>query len=217
MTNGVREVVCRLLAGLAATALVTLVPLGASAAELRIGLAADVTSVDPHAINISPNNTIARHVFESLAHVDEDARLTPGVAESWRTVDAFTWEFKLRRGVKFHDGSDLTAEDVVFSIDRARKLPNGQFSTFANRHLKAGDAIEVMEPRGRFTLPQSDGAPRTILAIAAGSGITPVISLLKTVLEREPLTHAVLLFGNRGPAGAWLLATRPRRGRPGGA
>jgi len=103
------------------------------AAELRIGLAADVTSTDPHFLNIAPNVNICWHVFDALTHVDRDARLIPGLAESWRALDGTTWEFRLRRGVKFHDGSPMTAEDVVFSIDRARDLPNGQFATFVRR------------------------------------------------------------------------------------
>jgi len=102
-------------------------------AELRIGLAADVTSMDPHFLNIAPNINIAWHVFDALTHVDEDARLIPGLAVSWRAVDATTWEFTLRRGVRFHDGAELTAEDVVFSIERTFQVPNGQFRTFTQR------------------------------------------------------------------------------------
>jgi peptide/nickel transport system substrate-binding protein len=103
------------------------------AADLRIGLAADVTSVDPHFANVAPNNNIGWHVFDALTHVDEDTRLVPGLATSWRAVDGLTWEFRLRRGVKFHDGSDFTAADVVFSLERAAKLPNGQFGAFVSR------------------------------------------------------------------------------------
>ncbi|HYT47885.1 MAG TPA: ABC transporter substrate-binding protein, partial [Burkholderiales bacterium] len=55
-------------------------------AELRIGLAADVTSMDPHFLNIAPNINIAWHVFDALTHVDEDARLIPGLAVSWRAI-----------------------------------------------------------------------------------------------------------------------------------
>ena len=104
----------------------------AGAADLRIGMSADVTSIDPHFVNITPNNNVAWHLFEALTHVDADARLVPGLAESWRAVDATTWEFKLRRGVKFHDGSELTAEDVAFSIDRPATLAAspGPFTTF---------------------------------------------------------------------------------------
>jgi peptide/nickel transport system substrate-binding protein len=95
-----------------------------SAAELRIGMSADITSIDPHFVNITPNNNVAWHVFEALTHVDENARIVPGLAESWRALDGTTWEFKLRKGVRFHDGSALTAEDVAFSIDRAGKMPS---------------------------------------------------------------------------------------------
>jgi len=112
------------------------------AADLRIALATDVTSVDPHFANIAPNNNIGWHVFDALTHVDEDARLMPGLALSWRAVDGTTWEFKLRRGVKFHDGSDFTAEDVVFSIERAAKLPNGQFAGFVQRIV----AKQIVDP-----------------------------------------------------------------------
>jgi peptide/nickel transport system substrate-binding protein len=123
-----------------ARTLTTLVPLAAlalfshasPAADLRIGLAADVTSIDPHQVNIAPNNAVAWHLFDALTHVDADTRLVPGLATSWRAVDATTWEFKLRRGVKFHDGSDFSAEDVAFSIDRAAQLgaKGGQFAQF---------------------------------------------------------------------------------------
>jgi peptide/nickel transport system substrate-binding protein len=109
---------------------------GAGAAELRIGLAADVTSMDPHFLNLQPNLNISWHVFDALTHVDEDARLIPGLAVSWRAIDPLTWEFRLRRGVKFHDGSELTADDVVFSIERTLKVPNGQFRTFTRRIVR---------------------------------------------------------------------------------
>src|SRR5512139_537385 len=105
----------------------------ARSADLRIGVAADVTSMDPHFLNLQPNVNISWHVFDALTHVNEDARLIPGLAESWRAVDPLTWEFRLRRGVKFHDGTDLTAEDVVFSIERVFQVPNGQFRPFTQR------------------------------------------------------------------------------------
>jgi peptide/nickel transport system substrate-binding protein len=105
----------------------------AHTAELRIGVAADVTSMDPHFLNILPNINIGWQVFDALTHVDENARLVPGLAVSWRAVDRTTWEFKLRRGVRFHDGTELTAGDVVFSIERTLSVPGGQFGTFTQR------------------------------------------------------------------------------------
>ena len=78
-----------------------------------------------------------------------------------------------------------------------RKLPGGVFSTFVHDQLRVGDVVEVMEPAGHFTLALDPHARHTYVAIAAGSGITPVISLLGTVLERERDSQATLLYGNR--------------------
>lgn len=89
----------------------------AFAADLRIGLSADVTTFDPHFVAAQPNLTAQKHVFDSLVRVDERGRPIPGLA-SWRTPDPVTWEFTLRKGVKFHDGSELTTEDVAFSLER---------------------------------------------------------------------------------------------------
>jgi len=124
----------------------------AHAAELRIGLAADVTSMDPHFLNLQPNVNIGWHVFDALTHVDENARLIPGLAVSWRALDPTTWEFKLRRGVRFHDGAELTAEDVAFSIERTLQVPNGQFRIFTRR-------IVGKEIRDPYTLRLKTATP----------------------------------------------------------
>lgn len=102
----------------------------AQAADLRIGLSADVTTVDPHHLPSQPNLTTSYHMFDALTHVDDKARIIPGLAVSWRTLDPVTWEFKLRPGVKFHDGSELTAEDVVFSLDRPPTVKGGGFGSY---------------------------------------------------------------------------------------
>ena len=116
----------------------------ALAQELKIAVAADVTSMDPHFFNLFPNNNIAEHIFDKLVQMDPDSRMIPGIATSWKTIDDRTWEFKLRKGVKFTDGSDLTAEDVVFSIDRVPLVPNspGPFSAYT----KAIVAKEIVDP-----------------------------------------------------------------------
>ena len=106
-------------------------------------MSADVTSIDPHFVNITPNNNVAWHIFEALTHVDENARLIPGLAESWRPVDQTTWEFTLRKGVRFHDGTELTAEDVAFSIERPASLTTspGPFTTFT-RPIVAKEIVD---------------------------------------------------------------------------
>lgn len=105
------------------------------AADLSIALGADVTSIDPHFHNLTPNNNVGNHIFETLVAKDARGRLTPALAESWRAVDDLTWEFRLRKGVKFHDGSDFTAADVAFSLDRVPTVPNSPspFTTYSKQ------------------------------------------------------------------------------------
>jgi peptide/nickel transport system substrate-binding protein len=94
------------------------------ATDLIIGIGADVTAIDPHYHNVTPNNNVAAHIFDYLVLRDERQKPIPGLAESWRTIDPLTWEFKLRKGVSFHDGSEFTAADVVASIERVPRVPN---------------------------------------------------------------------------------------------
>jgi ring-1,2-phenylacetyl-CoA epoxidase subunit PaaE len=77
-----------------------------------------------------------------------------------------------------------------------KKVPGGAFSTFANENLKPGDSIEVMPPQGRFT-PKPASAGRHVLGIAAGSGITPVLSIIRSILSREPASRVTLIYGNQ--------------------
>jgi len=107
----------------------------ATAADLSIAVGADVTSIDPHYHNLTPNNNIAEHIFETLITKDPKSLLKPALAVSWKAIDDLTWEFRLRKGVKFHDGSDFTAADVVFSIERTAQVPNSPspFTLYTNQ------------------------------------------------------------------------------------
>ncbi|MBP7065454.1 ABC transporter substrate-binding protein [Ferrovibrio sp.] len=100
----------------------------ALAQELKIGLSAEPSALDPHYHNLGPNHQIAAHLFDALLQQDENQKLAPGLAESWKPISETTWEFKLRKGVKFHDGSPFTAADVVFSLNRPPKVPNSPSS-----------------------------------------------------------------------------------------
>jgi peptide/nickel transport system substrate-binding protein len=93
--------------------------MSALADDLRVGLASEPTAMDPHFHNLSPNNSLLGHIFDRLIGQDERQRLIPALAVSWKPIDATTWEFKLRKNVKFHDGSPFTADDVVFTFQRA--------------------------------------------------------------------------------------------------
>ena len=78
-----------------------------------------------------------------------------------------------------------------------KKVSDGRFSAFANDHWKAGDVVEVMTPEGRFIAPTASAHKRRYVAFAAGSGITPILSLARTLLMREPASHFQLFYGNR--------------------
>ena len=78
-----------------------------------------------------------------------------------------------------------------------KKLPGGAFSTFATEELEAGDSLDVMSPVGEFTIDIDPDSKAKRVAIAAGSGITPTLSLISTSLEREPQASWTLIYGNR--------------------
>lgn len=80
-----------------------------------------------------------------------------------------------------------------------KEVPDGKFSKFANQELNVGDILEVSAPNGRFILEPDTSVSRTIVAFAAGSGITPIMGILKTVLFEEPQSDFVLVFGNKTP------------------
>ncbi len=115
----------------------------AVAQKLSIGVAAPVTSIDPHYHTLSPNQSMASHIFNRLVDMDPTAHPVPSLALSWKLVDDHTWEFKLRNA-KFHDGSDFTAEDVAFTLARVPRVLNspGSYSIYT----KAVTGVEIVDP-----------------------------------------------------------------------
>jgi ring-1,2-phenylacetyl-CoA epoxidase subunit PaaE len=105
------------------------------------------------------------------------------------------------------DGEDLRRSySICAGVDDAtlrvgvRRVAGGRFSNWVQRELKAGDTIEVMPPQGRFFVPVEPGSRRHYLGLAGGSGITPILSIMKTVLAREPGSRFTLIYGNRRQA-----------------
>ncbi|MFT8245823.1 ABC transporter substrate-binding protein [Roseomonas sp. BN140053] len=119
----------------------------AGAAELRIGLAAEPTSLDPHFHNFWTNVATGWHIFDGLVQQDAQQRLVPGLATGWRALDDRTWEFTLREGVRFSDGGAFTADDVAFTISRIPLVPNSP-SSFV---VYTGN-IEAVEVAGPHTI-----------------------------------------------------------------
>ena len=122
----------------------------AAAAELKIGLSSEPSSLDPQFSRTGNNQVIAQHMFDRLANTDRNNQLVPGLAASWKSLDPLTWEIKLRDGVKFHDGRPFTAEDVVFSMDRIKTISASPAPFTAN--IGAIAKMEIVDPLTvRFT------------------------------------------------------------------
>ena len=107
------------LLGAAATMAVAAVPAQAENV-LRWTSQGDALTLDPMGQNEGPTSTMARQIYNPLVERDAEMKLEPSLALSWEPKDGNIWEFKLRQGVKYHDGADFTAEDVVFSFARAQ-------------------------------------------------------------------------------------------------
>ena len=102
------------------------------------------------------------------------------------------------------DGQDLRRSySICAGLDDGelrvgvRKVQGGVFSNWINAHLQPGDMVQVMAPQGRFFVPIEPASARHHVGIAGGSGITPILSIMKTVLAREPLSRFTLIYGNR--------------------
>lgn len=107
------------------------------------------------------------------------------------------------------DGQDLRRSySICAGVDDdclrvgVRKVPGGAFSGWVWQGLHVGDTLEVMPPQGRFFVPLDATAERHYLGVAGGSGITPILSIMKTVLAREPKSRFTLIYSNRRPATA---------------
>lgn len=128
---------------------------------------------------------------------------------------AFAVPRELNEAYRFNPGQHLTLRTTVNGAEVRRsysicvspddgelrvavkKVDGGLFSTLANEAIRQGDEIDVMTPQGRFGVALDPQAARTYVAIVAGSGITPVMSILRTALTHEPKSRVVLIYGNR--------------------
>lgn len=148
------------LAGAFLAAALMAIALPVAAQELKIGLKSEPTSLDPQYQNIAVNNEIALHLFDALVAKDNKQQLVPALALSWRPVSDTVWEFKLRPGVTFQDGSAFTAEDVVFTYERVAKVPNSPSPfTALSRQITR---LEIVDP---LTLRISTASPSPLLPV----------------------------------------------------
>jgi peptide/nickel transport system substrate-binding protein len=112
----------------------------ARALDAVIAVRTETSAIDPHFALVGANQAVAQHIFDSLLDADENMRPVPGLAESFRLVEPTLWEFRLRAGAVFHDGSPVTAEDVRFSLARMPNVPNSP-APFVRL---AGTVVEVI-------------------------------------------------------------------------
>ncbi|WP_281993254.1 ABC transporter substrate-binding protein [Sulfitobacter geojensis] len=116
---------------------------GASAQTLTMGVRGGPESMDPHFSALGSHAEAAKHIFDTLVWSGTDLQIEPGLATSWEAIDEDTWEFKLREGVKFHDGSDFDAEDVKFSIER---IPVVTGPTTTAIYVRRVASVDIIDP-----------------------------------------------------------------------
>jgi peptide/nickel transport system substrate-binding protein len=143
---------------LGAASLSTIVASAAMAQTLTIGVRGGPDSIDPHFTATGTHAEALKHVFDTLVWSGDGLELEPRLAESWKALNDSTWEFKLRKGVKFHDGSDFTAEDVKFSIERIPIVAGPNPTTIYVRRVKE---VKIIDPH---TVQVITDGPAPILA-----------------------------------------------------
>jgi peptide/nickel transport system substrate-binding protein len=173
-----------------------------AAQEVRIGLASEPTAMDPHFHNLSPNNSLLSHIFEALVDQDERQRMIPGLAESWKAIDDTTWEFKLRREAKFHDGTPFTADDVVFTFERAPNVEGSpsSFGTYVKGKtvVKVDDHTVHIKTAEPYPLMPNDVSQVFIISKKHGSGAkTSDYNSGKAAIGTGPFRFGEYAPGNR--------------------
>ncbi len=146
--------------------------------------------------------------FHALTIADVRRETADAVSLAFAVPDDLAEAYRYRPGQYLTLKADVGGEELRRSYSicsgleenelrvAVKRIPGGAFSAFANEALRPGMTLDVMTPMGRFVLPEVDG-PRTVVAFAAGSGITPIMAQAKTILAREPESRFHLFYGNR--------------------
>jgi len=142
--------------------------------------------------------------------VSEVRRETPdSVSVAFDIPPELTDSFRFTQGQSITIRATLDGEEVRrnYSICSSpfdnelriavKQVPSGKFSTFANQSLKKGDVLDLLPPTGKFYTVLDPGVKKSYVAFAAGSGITPVLSIIKTTLKTEPRSSFLLVYGNK--------------------
>jgi peptide/nickel transport system substrate-binding protein len=138
-----------------ALALVAGLPAADAKNTLRWSSQGDALTADPHSQNEGPTNAASLNVYDPLIRRNAKSELEPSLALSWKAVKPDTWEFKLRQNVKFQDGTPFTADDVVFSLNRA-KQPSSDFKGYV-------DSVIEIKKIDTYTVHMITKGPNPIL------------------------------------------------------
>ncbi len=147
----------------------------AAAQNLTLGTKLELNTLDPHFFAAFPTNSSMQYFFDKLVEYGDKLQIVPALATSWKLVDNTTWEFKLRKGVTFHDGSPFTADDVIFSIERIPNVPNSpnsfaQFTRGIESVRKVDDLTIVVKTKAPNPQLLSDFANIFIVSAKAAKG-----------------------------------------------
>ncbi|MXQ11400.1 ABC transporter substrate-binding protein [Microvirga makkahensis] len=175
----------------------------ASAQVLEIGADSGPTGLDPHLITAFPSFMVVNgNIYEGLTAIDKDLKIIPGLAESWTvSEDGKTYTFKLRSGVKFHDGSSMEATDVVASVRRL--LSKDMASPLASRlsAVESTNAIDARTVELKLTEPSA-----ALLSSLSGIAIVPrAMEANKDALQKTPVGTGPFKFQEWQPNGYILL------------
>jgi peptide/nickel transport system substrate-binding protein len=135
--------------------------------DIAIALSADITSLDPQGHNDTKSETVSFLLFNRLFRLNTDFKVVPDLAESWEQPSSTEWLIKIKEGVKFHDGSEMTAEDVKASLDRSKVMPKVQ------QVLSEIESIEVVDKYTVKITTKSAFAPFLYTLVHAGTSIIP--------------------------------------------
>lgn len=135
--------------------------------EIAVALSADITSLDPQGHNDTKSETVSFLLFNRLFRLNTDFEVVPDLAESWNQPSDTEWVIKIKEGVKFHDGTEMTAEDVKFSMDRSKTMPKVQ------QVLSEVASIDVVDKYTVKFTTNSAFAPFLYTLVHAGTSIVP--------------------------------------------
>jgi len=199
------------------------IALNAGAQNLVLGTKLELNTLDPHFFSSFPTGSSHEYLYDRLVVLDDKLRIQPALATSWRLIDDYTWEFKLRKGVTFHDGTPFTADDVIFTIERVPNVPNSpnsfaQFTRAIESVKKVDDHTIIVRTRAPNPQQLQDFANVFIVSAKAGKAATTAdYNSGKAAIGTGPYKlaewvngdHLVVVRNDKywGPKPAWAKVT----------